>query len=96
MAKFKDKFEVETTKDEITVTLRNPDVTDGKCPHCGAVLMISDTLGPDSSDDSILIVMHCKKIIRVSLPKDNVKLISKVATAMNELKELATSLEGEL
>lgn len=72
------------------------DVTDGKCPHCGAVLMISDALGPDGADDSILIAMHCKKLIRVSVPKDTAKLINKVAAAINNLKDLAKQLEGEL
>lgn len=72
------------------------DVTDGKCPHCGATLMISDTLGPDVSDDSIVLAMHCKKIIRVSVPKETAELICKVAVAMSGLKDLVTQMEGEL
>lgn len=75
---------------------RSRDVTDGKCPHCGAVLMIGDTLGPDDSDDSILTVMHCKKIIRVSMPKEIAKLINKVAATMSGLEDLVKQLEGEL
>lgn len=72
------------------------DVTDGKCPHCGAVLMISDTIVPDGSDDSILKVMHCKKIIKVSIPKEIAKLINKVASTMSSLEDLAKQMEGEL